>query len=104
MNATLRYTQLGFALTALLDRNEAADCSETGKHIEDGTLFAWLEERYGSGIDLSLYGEKDEREILELFASLEDGADSARKFGVRHNGLALLVAYCFEGMQQARLQ
>jgi hypothetical protein len=98
VDATLRYTQLGFALTALLDRNEGADPSETGKRIQDGTLFAWLAERFA--VDLSLYGEEDEREVLELFASLEDAADSARKFGVRHNGLALLVAYCFEGLQQ----
>lgn len=39
------------------------------------------------------------REVRELFASLEDTVDSARKFGVRHNGIALLVAYCFEGRQ-----
>jgi hypothetical protein len=32
----------------------------------------------------------------ELFASLENAAGPARRFGVRHNGLALLAAYCFE--------
>lgn len=68
------------------------------KPIEDCTLFAWLTERFG--IDLSLHGEEDAREVLELFASLEGTVDSARKSGVRHNGIALLVAYFFEGLRQ----
>jgi hypothetical protein len=73
--------------------------SEGCEHSHGSQLFAWLTERFG--IDLSLYGEEEEeREVRELFASLKDTVDSARNFGVRHNGIALLVAYCFEGLQQ----
>jgi hypothetical protein len=39
------------------------------------------------------------RQRLELLAKLENAADPARKFGVRHNGLGLLVASCSEVLQ-----
>ena len=103
MDLALRYTQLGFSLTELLDKNEAVDPGEIGEHIGDGTLFGWLRERYGKMPGLSLT-EEEENEVLELFASLNNAVDPARKFGVRHNGLALLAAYCFEGLQQLHLR
>ena len=37
--------------------------------------------------------------FVSCFASLKDTVDSARKFGVRHHGIALLVAYCLEVLQ-----
>jgi hypothetical protein len=99
MNPALRFTFLGFHLNALLDRGETLDIADTHKHIDDGSLFVWLKETFGGSVDLSLYRPADEAAVMELFAGLSNAADSRRKFMVEHNGLALLVAYCFEGIQ-----
>jgi hypothetical protein len=100
MNETLRFTSLGFQLNALLDRGEALDIGDTRKHISNRSLFGWLRESFGDELDLSLYRPDDEAEVLGLFESLSNAMNSRRKFGVEQNGLALLVAYCLEGLQQ----
>jgi len=100
MNETFKFTHLGFLLNALLDRGSALDIDDTRKHIDDGSLFNWLTETFGNDIDLSLYRPDDEATVLGLFESVANAANSRRKFGVERNGLALLVAYCFEGLQQ----
>lgn len=100
MNETLRFTQLGFHLNALLDRGATLDIDDTRKHIDDRSLLSWLKETFGDDIDLSLHGPDDQAAVLDLFESLANAVDSRRKFGVERNGLALLVAYCFEGLQQ----
>jgi hypothetical protein len=100
MNETLRFTLLGFYLNALLDRGDALDIDDTHKHVSDGSLFGWLKENFGGDLDLSLYRPEDEAVVLELFESLSNAVNSRRKFGVEQNGLALLLAYCLEGLQQ----
>jgi hypothetical protein len=100
VDATLRYTLLGFGVTALLDKGEALDIDDTRKHVEDGSLFGWLKQKFGDGIDLSLCRGAGQADVLERFGSLANTTDSRRKFGVEHNGLALLAAYCFEVLQQ----
>src|SRR5690348_7210522 len=54
MNETLRYTQLGLAVAALLDKEEPLDAGQARQYIEDGSLFSWLGRRYDGEIDLSL--------------------------------------------------
>ena len=49
MNATLRYTQLGFAIAALLDQQEPLDADQARQYVEDGSLFTWLGRRYDGG-------------------------------------------------------
>ena len=100
MNEVTRLTFLGFYLNGLLDGGETLSIDETRKHVSDGSLFAWLKKNFGVGVDLSLYGPDDEAAVAELFESLTNAVDARRKFMVEHNGLALLVAYCLEGIQQ----
>ena len=100
MKEVTRFTFLGFYLNGLLDRGEALSIDETRKHISDGSLFTWLKKNFGGGVDLSLYLPDDEAAVVELFESLANAVDARRKFMVEHNGLALLVAYCLEGIQQ----
>ena len=100
MDATLRYTQLGFAVSALLDKGEKLGYEETVEHIANGTLFGWLKDRFGDTIDLSLYGAPDWSAVLARFSAFADAVDSRRKFGAGRNGLALLAAYCFAGLQE----
>lgn len=100
MDKTLRLTTLGFSLNSLLDHGETASIEDVHKHISDGSLFTWLSGTYGGGIDLSLYQPEDETAVLDLFGNLASAVNARRKFGVERNGLALLAAYCFEGLQR----
>ena len=100
MNVTLRYTQLGLAVAALLDKAEPLDAGQAQQYIEDGSLFSWLSRRYDGEIDLSLYEADDQAHVLERFRALSDTVDTERTFGVESSGLALLAAYCFEVLQE----
>ncbi len=100
MNETLRYSQLGLAVAALLDKEEPLDAGQARQYIEDGSLFSWLGRRYDGEIDLSLYEAADQADVLERFQALSDTVDSERTFGIESSGLALLAAYCFEVLQE----
>jgi hypothetical protein len=100
MDATLRYTLLGFEVTALLDQGEVLDFDDTHKHAVEETLFEWLKSQFRDRIQLGLYEDADKAEVSERFASLANAVDSRRKFGVERNGLALIAAYCFEMIQE----
>jgi hypothetical protein len=96
-----RFTYLGFELNALLDDGDLLSIDETKRHVDDGTVFDWLDaelERYreldGTPVDPELRDA-----ILKIFRPL-NRVDARRRFGVEHNGLALLLAYCLEGIQQ----
>lgn len=96
MDATLRYTHLAFQALTRLDQGEDLDLDETRKNAEDGTLFALLD---SSGVDVSLYYGTVRDEMSERFASLAN-ATGTRDLGVTRSGLALIVAYCLEMIQQ----
>jgi hypothetical protein len=98
MDATLRYTHLAFQALALLDEGYDLDLDETRKRAEAGDLLTWLA---SSRIDLSLYDGDVRDEISERFASLAN-ATSTSDLGVTRSGLALVVAYCLEAIQQDR--
>ena len=100
MNATLRHTQLGFVITALLDKQEPLDADQARQYVEDGSLFTWLGQRYDGEIDLSLYEAADQEEVLERFRAVSDTTDGRRNFGIESNGLALLAAWCFAVLQE----
>lgn len=100
MNVTLRYTQLGLAVAALLDKAEPLDAGQAQQYIEDGSLFSWLGQRYDGEIDLSRYEADDQADVLERFQALSDTVDTERTFGIESSGLALLAAYCFEVLQE----
>jgi hypothetical protein len=100
MHPAVRFTYLGFQLTHLLDEGHQLDLFETQQHIRQGDLFDWLAGAVPfPDLDLGLYGEDDQRAALEVFDSLED-AYGGGKFGITRNGLALLLAYCLEGVQR----
>jgi hypothetical protein len=100
MNPALRYTQLGFAVAGLLDKEEPLTAEQAHQYVQDGSLFDWLGHRYDGEIDLSLFEAADRDDVLGQFRALSDTADTRRKFGIESNGLALLAAWCFEVLQQ----
>lgn len=102
-------TLLGFELNAILDRDhaegshreEAATLDEAYRRIEDGSLFDWLVAYdVDDAVDVSLFGPEDRAAVLEAFRGLANVVDPGRKFGVREGGINLLIAYCFECVQE----
>ncbi len=100
MRHPVKFTFLGFHFNSLVDSGEFLDLKETHKKIEERKLFAWLNEKFGNRIDVSLFSEKELSELEEFFGGLSWNVDEERKMGVNKNGLCLLVAYCFEGAQR----
>lgn len=100
MNSPVRYTFLGFYLNSLVDEGNFLDLEETHQQIRNRTLFKWLKEKFDENIDLSIYSKTELDELQHLFENLSVSTDEERKMGVKKNGLCLLVAYCFQGLQQ----
>lgn len=86
---------LVWALVGLLDQGQHADMDEVGRRLRDGSLFRWLKDEHSVGV-----GSEAEVVLLEEFGRLHDAVEPGRKFGVRRNGLALLLAWCVELYQQ----
>ena len=96
-----RFTYLAFELNSLLDHGGFLSIEETKRHVDDGSLFDWLDlnvkdpqELDGTPVDPEVRDS-----MLNVFRSL-NGVDSFDCFGVEQNGIALLLAYCVEGIQQ----
>ena len=100
MRKIVRFTFLGFHLTSIKDSGNSLDLAETQKHLKEKTLFPFLKTKFGDRLDISLYKPEELENIEELFHQLYWNVDSKRKFGIEHDGLSLLIAYCFEGIQQ----
>ncbi len=101
MDAELRYTQLGFEVIASIDRGISVDVDDLRQHIDDDGLFQFLRDK-DPEIDHSLYTAEDRAAVTKFFQHLGNAADGKRKYGVEENGLCLLAAYCFEGLQRSK--
>jgi hypothetical protein len=92
---------LALSLTSCTDRRRYDDISvpEVKEHIEDGTIFAFLDERLGKDLVVDLLDQATLGKIADTWLSIEDTIDERRKFGIENKGLCLLVAYLVEMMQ-----
>jgi hypothetical protein len=82
LKPTLRYTQLGFTVAAILDKEEPLGTGQARQYINDGSLFTWLSRRYDGEIDLSLFEAADRADVLDRFQALSGTADTRRKSGI----------------------
>lgn len=96
-----RYTGLIWGLMPAIERGLILDYEETHGHIADGTIFEWLRGVLGDPQpDWSTHTEGDFAEMVELFQSLTNST-LPEQFHLRGtNGLALVLAYCVEAIQQ----
>jgi hypothetical protein len=96
-----RFTYLAFELNSMLDRRRALSIDTTRARVEDGTVFEWLDSQLESPHDLdgTPVDPNLRNELLTVFRPL-NMCDSRLQFGVEHNGAALLLAYCIDGIQQ----
>jgi len=97
-----KLTFIGFYLNGALGSGKYDDISisEVKERIRSHTIFDYLHGKLNMDIDLSLLTPEDKRELNEEWESLADNVDEARKMCVDKNGLCLLVAYLFEGIQR----
>lgn len=96
-----RYTFLAFQFNMLLDQGEILSIEEVQEKVEDGSLFGWLEDRYGKEphfLDLSPYDAQERATIMAAFQELL-GVNADRKFGATRNGISLCLAFCIEVLQ-----
>ena len=98
MDGQLRYSMMGVELIAAIDRGASHPVDELHEQIDNGGLFLWMHEKEPE-IDQSLYQDEDRTAMLKYFQHLGSTADAKRKYNVEENGLCLLLAYCFEGLQ-----
>jgi hypothetical protein len=92
-------TTIGFELLGLLDSGKLAalDKDEIYRLIENGTVFDKLEGISGRCIFTHLT-DKKKGELLEHWANLANATTSS-KFLVDKGGVALLLGYVLEGLQ-----
>lgn len=94
-----RFTAVVWIFLSLLDSGEVEPLDVIWAKIEDGTLFQYLGGKYD--VDVTLLPEADQARVLAFFRAMANVVDSRRKFGVEHNGIALIIALASEGVQQS---
>lgn len=84
-------------LNAQLDSNKSCEIAEAKQRAQDGSLFEWLRT---NGVETLQFSTEERDALLHLFQSLDEQVNERRKFGVEHNGYAVLLAWCVEALQQ----
>lgn len=102
-------TALGFQLNTAIERGLGSQVSFDDVHqgLESGTLFEILEEKLPGEMDLSSFSEEFANRGPNTIEALNYAApgtkgDEQKTYGVKSNGLSLLMAYTLEAIQQTR--
>ena len=95
-------TFMAFYLNSALDSGKYAGISfkDVADHIEDGTIFDFLRTRLKDDIDLTLYGQNEQNELITEWQDMLAAVNARKKFGVENNGICLLIGYLLEGIQR----
>jgi hypothetical protein len=96
-----------FNLNHLLDYEFAKGVTleEIEQHIEDGDILQWLDHRFEGHVDMSMYLTTDRPAAKQITKGLQDLLGGYRgserpKWGVKNNGICLLIAWTAEMIQQ----
>ena len=94
------FASLAFQFNSLLDAGHAGELFvvDVKDSIERRTVFSELQGRYGAALDVSEFDHQQLDAVIDQWQALAVAADEQRRFGVSHDGLCLLVAYCLECM------
>jgi hypothetical protein len=99
MDAILWFCHIARRANMLLDRGESLDLNETKQHIGDESLLTWLDGSFPSmNAGLSSMSTADQARVYERFKNMALRG-TEQKYGVSRNGLALVVAYCIQAIQ-----
>lgn len=94
-----RFLLWGFIGAMDTGKYDSLSVEEVHRHADVGNIQAFLLERFGSDLDLSLIEGQDWAFISETWASISNAIDERRKFGVENRGICLLMAYALESLQ-----
>jgi len=96
-----KYRFLLWQFIAALDtgKYDSLGIEAVKRHAEAGTIPAFLVDRFGSDLDLSVFTPQDWTTLSDTWASIHNAVDARRKFGVENMGISLLMAYTLESMQ-----
>ena len=96
-----KYRFLLWEFVAALDtgKYDKLNIDDVRRHANAGTIPAFLVDRFGDDLDLSIYDPQDWTELSETWASIANAIDARRKFGVENKGIALLMAYTLQSLQ-----
>jgi hypothetical protein len=101
---TINLTFLVLGLNAAIDQGKTTTLAKAKEHIQTGDVFDWLNAEFS--VDTSLVrGRPEGLEIVQGLQAILGGYDGKerRKWGVENNGLALLLAWINELIQQRAL-
>lgn len=90
---------LGFYLNRALDSGKYSNITinKIAEKIENKTILKYLEEDIY--VDLGYLTDDDKKELIDEWSSMWGTIYENKKLLVRNNGLCLLIAYLFEGIQ-----
>lgn len=90
---------LGFYLNGALDSGNYSNITieEIAEKIKNKTIFKYLKEDVH--VDLGYLTDEDKKELIDEWSSMWSEIYESKKLLVSNNGLCLLIAYLFEGIQ-----
>jgi hypothetical protein len=96
-----KYRYLLWQFIAAMDtgKYDSLTLEEVQRHADARTIPAFLVDRFGSDLDLSMIEPQDWSAISDAWANLSNAVDARRKFGVENRGICLLMAYTQECLQ-----
>ena len=97
----LIYTNLGFQLNQLIDAGEKIAIEITLEKLREKSIVEYLKQTFDSKIDLNIFTQTEYNEVEDTFNTYWFGIDENRKFGINSNGLCLLIAYCFQKINES---
>ena len=105
-------TFLQFNLLAVIDSgaHEGVTFEEVKDAIRAGSLFRWMQSRFGDRVDVSLFDPQHrpgiDREVIAALTGALDAIDGreGRKVGITRNGVCLLAALITEAIQQGKMK
>lgn len=97
-----KLTFLGFYLNGALGSGKYDNITieKVKQELHNRTIFDYLSTELGDNIDLSILTADDKQELIEEWDDMAVALDEGRKMNVDRNGLCLLVAYLFNGIQR----
>ncbi len=97
-----KYRHLLWQLIRAVDsgKYDTLSVEEVSRHAAAGTIPAFLVDRFGSDLDLSIFEPQDWIALSDTWGSINNAVDASRKFGVDQRGACLLMAYALQSFQQ----
>jgi hypothetical protein len=99
-----KYNYLLWQFIAAADtgKYDSLTLEDVYRHADARTIPAFLADRFGSDMDLSMMEPDDWADLTNRWANISNAVDASRKFGVKNRGICLLLAYTLECLQQTQ--